>query len=67
MTFLVDGEEDLAVLPAIFMLPLGSLIFYGQPPILGFGSGIVRCEVNGRLLMETFRMFARMKYEEDGK
>ena len=27
----VEGEEDLAGLPAILMAPLGSLIFYGQP------------------------------------
>ena len=28
---LVNGEEDLAVLPLVLLAPLGSLIFYGQP------------------------------------
>ncbi|NMC35592.1 pantetheine-phosphate adenylyltransferase [Candidatus Beckwithbacteria bacterium] len=27
----IDGEEDLALLPAILFLPLGSTILYGQP------------------------------------
>lgn len=37
---LVDGEEDLLVLPLILSLPLGFLIFYGQP-----GAGFVQVEV----------------------
>jgi cytidyltransferase-like protein len=30
-TILVEGEEDLAVLPALLIAPLGFSIFYGQP------------------------------------
>ena len=30
-TILVDGEEDLSVLPAVLLSPLNTLIFYGQP------------------------------------
>lgn len=30
-TLLVDGEEDLAVLPAVLLSPLNTTIFYGQP------------------------------------
>ncbi len=29
----VIGEEDLAVLPAVIMAPLGSLVLYGQPKV----------------------------------
>jgi len=37
----VDGEEDLATLPAIHFAPLNSLILYGEP-----GKGLVAIEVN---------------------
>lgn len=36
----VKGEEDLAVLPLVLLLPLGSCVFYGQPQ-----RGIVLVEV----------------------
>ena len=37
----VNGEEDLAVIPCILMAPSGSLVLYGQP-----GEGLVVCEVD---------------------
>jgi pantetheine-phosphate adenylyltransferase len=37
---LVEGEEDLAVLPVLLVSPLGFSIFYGQPNV-----GMVRLEV----------------------
>jgi uncharacterized protein (UPF0218 family) len=37
---LVDGEEDLAVIPLVMAAPFGALILYGQP-----GEGVVVCEV----------------------
>lgn len=37
---IVEGEEDLLVLPLISLAPLGSLIIYGQP-----GAGMVAVEV----------------------
>lgn len=37
----VDGEEDLAVLPCVIMAPSGSVLLYGQP-----GEGVVLCEVD---------------------
>jgi len=36
----VDGEEDLAGVPAVLLAPLGSLVLYGQP-----GEGVVVVEV----------------------
>ena len=37
---IVDGEEDLATLPAVLMAPVGSVVVYGQP-----NEGIVLIEV----------------------
>ena len=31
VTILVDGEEDLLALPAIYLAPEGSIVIYGQP------------------------------------
>jgi uncharacterized protein (UPF0218 family) len=27
----IDGEEDLAVIPAVLLNPLGTYVYYGQP------------------------------------
>ncbi|KAB1187353.1 MULTISPECIES: GTP-dependent dephospho-CoA kinase family protein [Haloferax] len=40
-TLLVDGEEDLATLPAVLAAPLGSTVVYGQPD-----EGMVRITVD---------------------
>jgi uncharacterized protein (UPF0218 family) len=40
VTVIVEGEEDLLVLPLILLMPLGSVITYGQP-----GRGMVMLEV----------------------
>jgi GTP-dependent dephospho-CoA kinase len=50
----VDGEEDLAVIPGVITAPPGSVVIYGQP-----GEGVVLCEVDqlknkAKKLMETF-------------
>ena len=37
----VNGEEDLAVIPCVIMAPHNSIILYGQP-----GKGVVFCEVD---------------------
>jgi uncharacterized protein (UPF0218 family) len=37
---IVDGEEDLAVIPLVIAAPTGVVILYGQP-----GKGVVLCEV----------------------
>jgi pantetheine-phosphate adenylyltransferase len=41
----VSGEEDLLVLPVIAAAPIGSLIYYGQPPDLAGTEGLVEVEV----------------------
>lgn len=51
---LVDGEDDLAVLPLILEAPLGTNIFYGQP-----GEGLVRIEVNEKIKAEIFQIVAK--------
>jgi hypothetical protein len=38
---LVEGEEDLAVIPLFLSAPVGAVVLYGQP-----GEGVVVCEVN---------------------
>jgi len=54
-TITVDGEEDLATLPAIGMAPLGASVIYGQP-----GTGMVHVPVTdsqqarARRLLEQF-------------
>ena len=37
----VEGEEDLAVMPCVITAPPGSILLYGQP-----GEGVVLCEVD---------------------
>ena len=48
---LVDGEEDLAVLPAILALPLGSVVVYGQP-----GEGLVWVDVTEEKKKEAYQL-----------
>lgn len=55
----VDGEEDLAALPAVVLLPDGGTIVYGQP-----GEGMVRATVDADLRAEMWDLFARMDGEE---
>ncbi|MDR0439114.1 MAG: GTP-dependent dephospho-CoA kinase family protein [Methanocalculaceae archaeon] len=50
---LVDGEEDLAVLPLIGCLPDGALILYGQP-----NEGVVVCEVTPKLQRRAEELLA---------
>jgi hypothetical protein len=40
LKIIVDGEEDLATIPAVLSAPLGSVVAYGQP-----GEGLVLIEV----------------------
>ncbi|MDM7935198.1 MAG: GTP-dependent dephospho-CoA kinase family protein [Methanothrix sp.] len=55
----VDGEEDLATLPAILYAPLGSVVVYGQP---NEGSVLVNVTVEKKRHIEEF--MKRMIVEE---
>lgn len=41
---IVDGEEDLAVIPVLLYAPLGFSVFYGQP-----GKGLVKVDVTQKI------------------
>ncbi len=56
----VIGEEDLAVLPLLLLLPLQSLVLYGQPPINGIKKGVVAVivtEEKKRWVIELLKQF----------
>jgi uncharacterized protein (UPF0218 family) len=51
----VDGEEDLAVIPACEYAPVGSVVLYGQP-----GEGVVAVTVTGEKKRETLSLMEQM-------
>ena len=54
----VDGEEDLAVIPACEFAPVGSLVLYGQPK-----EGVVAVEVTLEKKRETLSLREQMVKE----
>lgn len=56
VSVIVEGEEDLLVLPLIALMPLGSLIVYGQPR-----EGMVVVEVSEELKGWAEDFMARME------
>jgi len=54
---LVDGEEDLAVLPVLLVSPLGFSIFYGQPNV-----GMVRIDITEEQKEKAYELTAKMEY-----
>jgi uncharacterized protein (UPF0218 family) len=55
----VDGEEDLATLPAILYAPLGSVVVYGQP-----NEGSVLVDVSLEKKLHITEIMKRMILEE---
>lgn len=53
---IIDGEEDLLVLPAILHAPLGSILYYGQP-----GEGLVEVRVTEEKKREVAGLLARFR------
>jgi uncharacterized protein (UPF0218 family) len=60
VTIEVDGEEDLAALPAILAAPDGASVVYGQP-----GDGMVRVAVNPESRQEARRLFEGLDGDVD--
>lgn len=57
----VDGEEDLLTLPIILFAPLGSVVYYGQPPIDSNPSGMVVVKTTEDLKEKIFRLLHRFE------
>jgi len=53
---LIEGEEDLSVLPVLLASPLGFSIFYGQP-----GEGLVRVDVNAENKEKAYKLVESFK------
>ncbi|MFC5277390.1 GTP-dependent dephospho-CoA kinase family protein [Halorubrum rubrum] len=61
VTIEVDGEEDLAALPAILAAPEGASVVYGQP-----GEGMVRVAVTPESRREARELFEGLDGDVDG-
>jgi hypothetical protein len=60
VTVVVDGEEDLATLPAVVAAPLGASVVYGQPD-----EGMVLVSVTDDAKREMRRLLRRMEGDAD--
>jgi uncharacterized protein (UPF0218 family) len=58
----VDGEEDLAAIPAIIMAPEGSMVLYGMP-----GKGMVVVTVNDEARKKARALLGLMEPREGWK
>lgn len=54
----VEGEEDLAVIPACMYAPIGSIVIYGQP-----SEGVVVVKITEKKRLETISLVEQMKKE----
>lgn len=57
----VNGEEDLAAIPAVLYAPLGSIVLYGQPD-----EGVVLIKVTPECKRRCGRILSRMEVVRDG-
>ncbi len=58
---LVNGEEDLAAIPAVLYAPLGGLVLYGQPE-----EGVVLIKVTPECKRRCARILSKMEVVRDG-
>jgi pantetheine-phosphate adenylyltransferase len=56
IVLLVNGEEDLAVLPLVLLSPLKTVIYYGQP-----GQGVMKIEVSEDSKNRTYSLISKLK------
>lgn len=59
-----EGEEDLAVVPALLLAPAGSAILYGQPPVTDLGiheGGVVLVQVTPESRKTAHHILHRME------
>lgn len=59
VVILVNGEEDLAVLPVILASPLGYYIFYGQP-----NRGMVQVQVGEKMKEKAYALVSQFSKKE---
>ncbi|MFX0184101.1 MAG: GTP-dependent dephospho-CoA kinase family protein [Candidatus Hodarchaeota archaeon] len=59
----IDGEEDLLVIPAIILSPLGSVIVYGQPP-MNTEAGMLNGGIVVVLITEELKKLAKDLLEQ---
>jgi hypothetical protein len=59
-TILVDGEEDLATLPAVLVAPDDASVVYGQP-----GEGMVHVRIDDAVRDRVRRLLSRMNGDHD--
>jgi len=58
VALIVDGEEDLLTIPAIVYAPLGSVVYYGNPPSTG-RPGLVAVDVTKRKKSEIEKLLEK--------
>lgn len=57
---IVEGEEDLAVIPLVICSPEGAVILYGQP-----GEGVVVCEVDWKARKKAKELLSYFRFKEE--
>jgi uncharacterized protein (UPF0218 family) len=57
----VNGEEDLAAIPAVLYAPHGSLVLYGQPD-----EGVVLIKVTPECKLKCGKLMSKMEVVHDG-
>ncbi|WP_297464308.1 GTP-dependent dephospho-CoA kinase [Thermococcus sp.] len=57
----VDGEEDLAAIPAVLYAPIGSVVLYGQPD-----EGVVLIRVTPECKRRCGKLMSKMEVVHDG-